>query len=94
MAGLQITHDEDIDWLELNQKGTHLLFRDRKCHLYLYNMATGERKRLLQYVGYVQWVPDSDVIVVRAPVLHFSRHQPAICCLSSPANSAHQSIFG
>ena len=51
--------------MELNNRGSHLLFRDSKCQLHLYNLATKERKQLLQYVSYVQWVPDSDVIVVR-----------------------------
>lgn len=64
-ASLQVPHDHSIDWLELNHRGTHLLFRDSKCQLHIYSVATGERKQLLQYVSYVQWVPDSDVIVVR-----------------------------
>jgi hypothetical protein len=64
MQFVQVQHDQEIDWLELNQKGSHLLFRDRKCRLHLYDIAAGARKQLLQYVGYVQWVPDSDVIVV------------------------------
>ena len=62
---VQIAHECAIDWLELNAKGTHLLFRDRAARLHLFCVATGERKQLLQFVGYVQWVPDSDVIVVR-----------------------------
>lgn len=66
-ASQQVSHDQEIDWLELNQKGSHLLFRDRRHHLHLFNSATGERTLLLNYVGYVQWVPDSDVIVVRNP---------------------------
>jgi hypothetical protein len=61
---MQVQHDQEIDWLELNQKGTHLLFRDHSCRLHLYDIAAGTRKQLLLYVGYVQWVPDSDVIVV------------------------------
>lgn len=67
---LQVPHDHSIDWLELNHRGTHLLFRDSKCQLHIYSLSTGERKQLLQYVSYVQWVPDSDVIVVR--VLYFA----------------------
>lgn len=64
---LKVPHDHSIDWLELNHRGTHLLFRDSKCQLHIYSLATGERKQLLQFVSYVQWVPDSDVIVVRIP---------------------------
>jgi hypothetical protein len=42
---------------ELNHRGTHLLFRDKKRHLSLYNIAKQERTTLLNYAGYVQWVP-------------------------------------
>lgn len=66
LCHVQIPHDSDIDWLELNQRGSHLLFRDCKCRLHLWTSASGECKQLLQFVGYVQWVPDSDVIVVRS----------------------------
>lgn len=68
---VQVAHEHMVDWLELNHRGSHLLFRDSKCQLHLYNLATKERKQLLQYVSYVQWVPDSDVIVVR----------PLPCCI-------------
>ena len=65
-ASHQVSHDFAIDWIELNQKGSHLLFRDRRRHLHLFNALSGERVLLLNYVGYVQWVPYSDVIVVRS----------------------------
>eukprot|EP00892_Ulva_mutabilis_P000305 jgi/Ulvmu1/10275/UM060_0077.1 len=65
-TGPQVPHDHSIDWLELNHRGTHLLFRDSKCQLHIYSLATGERQQLLQYVSYVQWVPDSDVIVAQS----------------------------
>ncbi len=50
---------------ELNHRGTHLLFRDKKRHLSLYNIAKQERTTLLNYAGYVQWVPQSDVVVAQ-----------------------------
>lgn len=52
-----INHDTRIDWLELNHRGTHLLFRDKKRHLSLFNIQKQERTTLLNYAGYVQWVP-------------------------------------
>lgn len=55
-----------MDWLELNQRGTHLLFRDKKRHLHLFNIASQERTTLLNYCQYVQWVPASDVIVAQS----------------------------
>jgi len=42
---------------ELNPRGTHLLFRDKKRQLSLFNIAKQERTTLLNYSGYVQWVP-------------------------------------
>lgn len=51
---------------ELNQRGTHLLFRDKKHHLHLYNIAAQERSTLLNYCSYVQWVPGSDVVVAQS----------------------------
>ena len=62
----QVAHTGSIDWLELNAKGTHLLFRDRRAALHLVTLATGVRTQLLQAASYAQWVPDSDVIVVRS----------------------------
>mmetsp|Transcript_26109 Transcript_26109/g.57041 ORF Transcript_26109/g.57041 Transcript_26109/m.57041 type:complete len:1764 (+) Transcript_26109:195-5486(+) len=61
-----INHDSRIDWLELNHRGTHLLFRDKKRHLNLYNLQRQERTTLLNYSGYVQWVPQSDVVVAQS----------------------------
>ncbi|GAX77698.1 hypothetical protein CEUSTIGMA_g5141.t1 [Chlamydomonas eustigma] len=61
-----INHDSKIDWLELNHRGTHLLFRDKKRHLNLFNIAKQERVTLLNYSGYVQWVPGSDVVVAQS----------------------------
>eukprot|EP00983_Pelagomonas_calceolata_P073776 1152272-Pelagomonas_calceolata.AAC.18 len=42
---------------ELNPRGTHLLFRDKKRQLSLFHITKQERTTLLNYSGYVQWVP-------------------------------------
>jgi hypothetical protein len=74
-------HEAAIDWLELNVKATHLLFRDRGARLHLACLATGTRSQLLQAASYAQWVPDSDVIVVRL-CSRLSKHA-ALCLLGS-----------
>uniref|UniRef100_A0A7S3QV19 Intraflagellar transport protein 172 homolog n=1 Tax=Dunaliella tertiolecta TaxID=3047 RepID=A0A7S3QV19_DUNTE len=61
-----INHDTRVDWLELNPRGTHLLFRDKKRQLSLFHITKQERTTLLNYSGYVQWVPQSDVIVAQS----------------------------
>lgn len=33
-----VNHDCKIDWLELNPHATHLLFRDKKQQLHLFNL--------------------------------------------------------
>ncbi|XP_014675210.1 PREDICTED: intraflagellar transport protein 172 homolog [Priapulus caudatus] len=59
----QVNHDSKIGWLELNETGRQLLFRDKKVRLHLYNIETQTRTTLLNYCNYVQWVPGSDVVV-------------------------------
>ena len=61
----EISHDSKIDWLELNGRGNLLLFRDKRRQLHLYNIHKQERTTLLSYCNYVQWVPDSDVVVAQ-----------------------------
>jgi len=60
-----INHEANVDWLELNLRGTHLLFRDKNRHLSLYDIEKGERTTLLTYCSFVQWVPRSDVVVAQ-----------------------------
>eukprot|EP00854_Cymbomonas_tetramitiformis_P006568 gene6568-7868_t len=60
-----ITHEARIDWLELNTRASHLLFRDKKRQLHLFNLAKMERTTMLHYCSYVQWVPQSDVVVAQ-----------------------------
>ncbi|KAJ3074648.1 hypothetical protein HDU98_010644 [Podochytrium sp. JEL0797] len=61
-----IGHDARIDWLELSGKANKLLFRDRNQQLHLYDLTTQTRTTLLHYCTYVQWVPNSDVVVAQS----------------------------
>lgn len=63
---VQIANDSKIDWIELNETGTHILFRDKKLRLQLCNLLVGDKVNLLSYCSYVQWVPGSDVIVAQS----------------------------
>ncbi|CAG5928433.1 unnamed protein product [Menidia menidia] len=60
-----ISHDSKIDWLELNETGRKLLFRDKKLRLHLYDVESGMKTTLLSFCSYVQWVPGSDVVVAQ-----------------------------
>jgi intraflagellar transport protein 172 len=60
-----LTHDSKIDFLELNKNGNKLIFRDRKRHLYLYYIFENKKVTLLNFCGYVQWVPNSEVLVAQ-----------------------------
>uniref|UniRef100_A0A8C0FR79 Intraflagellar transport protein 172 homolog n=1 Tax=Bubo bubo TaxID=30461 RepID=A0A8C0FR79_BUBBB len=60
-----ISHDSRIDWLELNETGHKLLFRDKKMRLQLYDIESGTKTTILNYCSYVQWVPGSDVVVAQ-----------------------------
>lgn len=61
-----ISHDEKVDWLELSGQGKKLLFRDKKRQLHIFDIATQTRTTLLGYCTYVQWVPNSDVVVAQS----------------------------
>ena len=65
-ASSTISHDTRVDWVELNGRGNLLLFRDRRRQLHLYDIDTQTRSTLLNYCTYVQWVPDSDVVVAQS----------------------------
>uniref|UniRef100_A0A3P8SZX4 Intraflagellar transport protein 172 homolog n=1 Tax=Amphiprion percula TaxID=161767 RepID=A0A3P8SZX4_AMPPE len=60
-----ISHDSKIDWLELNETGRKLLFRDKKLRLHLYDIESGVKTTVLSFCSYVQWVPGSDVVVAQ-----------------------------
>lgn len=58
--------EEKIDWIELNETGKKLLFRDKSLRLYLLDIQTQESPIILNFTGFVQWVPGSDVIVAQS----------------------------
>ncbi|XP_077366599.1 intraflagellar transport protein 172 homolog [Festucalex cinctus] len=60
-----ISHESKVDWLELNETGCKLLFRDKKLRLHLYDIDGGVKSTLLSFCSYVQWVPGSDVVVAQ-----------------------------
>ncbi|VDN00883.1 unnamed protein product [Thelazia callipaeda] len=62
----QYSHSVFIDWLELSEMANKLLFRDRRSRLILIDLITDRKVSLLNYCNYVQWVPDSDVIVAQS----------------------------
>ncbi|EGF80053.1 hypothetical protein BATDEDRAFT_11418, partial [Batrachochytrium dendrobatidis JAM81] len=61
-----ISHDTKIDWLKLSINAKKLLFRDVHCQLHLYDIRTQVRTTLLSFCSYVQWVPDSEVVVAQS----------------------------
>ena len=60
-----ITHEAKVDWMEMNGRATKLLFRDKRRALHLFDIATQTRSTLLSFSSYVQWVPNSDVVVAQ-----------------------------
>ncbi|XP_030200601.1 intraflagellar transport protein 172 homolog [Gadus morhua] len=60
-----LNHDSRIDWLELNETGRKLLYRDKKLQLHLYDIESAIKTTLLSFCSYVQWVPGSDVVVAQ-----------------------------
>eukprot|EP01013_Petalomonas_cantuscygni_P006238 TRINITY_DN1715_c0_g1_i1.p1 TRINITY_DN1715_c0_g1~~TRINITY_DN1715_c0_g1_i1.p1 ORF type:complete len:1783 (-),score=555.37 TRINITY_DN1715_c0_g1_i1:358-5706(-) len=65
MALGSIHHIAKIDWLELNGRCSKLLFRDKNRQLFVYDLVSQQRTTLLNFCSYVQWVPDSDVVVAQ-----------------------------
>lgn len=80
-----ISNESRVDWLELNPRGSHLLYRDKRRQLYLYNIQAQERHTLLSYVSYVQWVPDSDVVV--------AQNRSNLCVWYSVATPESKTVF-
>ncbi|XP_068142396.1 LOW QUALITY PROTEIN: intraflagellar transport protein 172 homolog [Drosophila tropicalis] len=62
----QINHETKIDWLELSETAHKLLFRDKKLRLILVDNYTGKKQTLLSNISFVQWVPQSDVVVAQS----------------------------
>lgn len=51
---MQVAHDSKIDWLELNETGHKLLFRDKKMRLTLLDTRSTESHSILTYCTFVQ----------------------------------------
>ncbi|CAG9768133.1 unnamed protein product [Ceutorhynchus assimilis] len=66
IALCQIGHDSKIDWLELNETGEKLLFRDKKQRLLLVDVASQSKQTIYTDVTFVQWVESSDVAVAQS----------------------------
>jgi len=69
ISGIQLcnwSHNEKIDWIELNETGKKLIFRDRSLKLNLLDILNQESHIILNFCGFVQWVPGSDVIVAQS----------------------------
>uniref|UniRef100_A0A2K5EYN7 Intraflagellar transport protein 172 homolog n=1 Tax=Aotus nancymaae TaxID=37293 RepID=A0A2K5EYN7_AOTNA len=60
-----VSHESHVDWLELNETGHKLLFKDRKLRLHLYDIESCSKTMILNFCSYVQWVPGSDVLVAQ-----------------------------
>ncbi|XP_056150499.1 intraflagellar transport protein 172 homolog [Lampris incognitus] len=60
-----ISHNSKIDWLELNETGRKLLYRDKKLRLHLYDIESAVKSTVLNFCSYAQWVPGSDVVVAQ-----------------------------
>ncbi|XP_026810375.1 intraflagellar transport protein 172 homolog isoform X2 [Rhopalosiphum maidis] len=65
VVDLQIGHAIKIDWLELNETGHKLLYRDKSTTLTLLDARTGHKEILLNGCSFVQWVIGSDVVVAQ-----------------------------
>lgn len=60
-----LSHESKVDFVELNARATHLLFRDKRKQLHIFELASQERRTLLANCTYAQWVPAADVIVAQ-----------------------------
>lgn len=54
VVDLQIGHGSKIDWLELNETGHKLLYRDKNATLTLLDARTGHKEILLNGCSFVQ----------------------------------------
>jgi intraflagellar transport protein 172 len=82
---LTFTHDSKINWIELNETGQKLLFRDKKLRLFFVDVSSEVKTSLLSYCSYVQWVPQSDVVV--------AQNQGSLCIWYNIDNTDKVSTF-
>jgi intraflagellar transport protein 172 len=64
-TSINIHHSCPIDFLELSDKCHHIIFRDTKRNLYIFDNLRKVKTHLLSVCGYAQWVPSSDVVVAQ-----------------------------
>ncbi|KAI3379117.1 hypothetical protein SNEBB_011462 [Seison nebaliae] len=62
----RISHDSAILWLDLNETSKYLLLKDKRRRLFIYNRDTQEKKLIISLCSFVQWIPNSDVIVAQS----------------------------
>uniref|UniRef100_A0A7E4USX7 WD_REPEATS_REGION domain-containing protein n=1 Tax=Panagrellus redivivus TaxID=6233 RepID=A0A7E4USX7_PANRE len=62
----QLDHGNTIDWLELNETASKLLYRDVRSSLFLFDVASEKSMNMINFCSYVQWVPKSDVVVAQS----------------------------
>lgn len=51
---------------KLNDMGNKLLYRDTRSSLFLYHIETAKTSNMIDFCTYVQWVPQSDVVVAQS----------------------------
>lgn len=64
---VNFVNDSSIEFLEFNKSGNKLVFRDSKKNLNMLNVITGDKITLLTLCGYVQWIPNTEVLVAQNP---------------------------
>ena len=65
-TSFNVYHDAPIDFIELSQKGHHIIFRDEKRNLYIFDSFRKKKSLMLKRCGYTQWVPSSDVVLAQS----------------------------
>jgi len=61
-----VSHKVSIDFLELNESATLIIFRDKEQNLYLFDVLKQMKSFLQDRVGYAQWIPESDGLVAQS----------------------------
>ena len=75
----QVSHESKIDWLEMNETGRKLLFRDQRLRLYIVDIETSIKNLLLSSCTFAEWVAGSDVIVAQSQsLLHIWYHAESL----------------
>ena len=62
---LNFSNDSNIEYLEFNKSGNKLVFRDSNKNLNMLSLPEGKKVTLVPLCTFVQWVPNSDVLVAQ-----------------------------